>query len=57
MDTSPIKWRQRPDMTIAVDWDAVKTTTQTNGEQDVFVLIYYYNNRCCKQSFLCLEYF
>ena len=21
LDKSPIKWRERPDMTIAVDWD------------------------------------
>ena len=25
---SPIKWRQRPDMTIAVDWDARKASNQ-----------------------------
>ena len=26
---SPIKWRQRPDMTIAVDWDAKHQFKQT----------------------------
>ena len=27
---SPIKWRQRPDMTIAVDWDVKHPFKQTN---------------------------
>ena len=27
---SPIKWRQRPDMTIAVGWDAKHQLKQTN---------------------------
>ena len=27
---SPIKWRQRPDMTIAVDWDVKHQFKQTN---------------------------
>ena len=27
---SPIKWRQRPDMTIAVDWDVKHLFKQTN---------------------------
>ena len=30
---SPIKWGQRPDMTIAVDWDAKsQVETKTNAE-------------------------
>ena len=29
---SPIKWRRRPDMTIAVDWDA-KPEIKTNKKQ------------------------
>ena len=29
---SPIKWRQRPDMTIAVDWDVKHQFNQTNFE-------------------------
>ena len=28
--TNPIKWRQRPDMTIAVDWDIKHQFKQTN---------------------------
>ena len=28
----PIKWRQRPDMTIAVDWDVNHQFTQTNKQ-------------------------
>ena len=27
---SPIKWRKRPDMTIAVDWDVKHKFKQTN---------------------------
>ena len=27
---SPIKWRQRPDMTLAVDWDVKHQFKQTN---------------------------
>ena len=27
---SPIKWRQRPDMTFAVDWDVKHQFKQTN---------------------------
>ena len=29
LGTSPINWRQRPDMTIAVDWDAKHQFKQT----------------------------
>ena len=32
---SPIKWRQRPDMTIAVDWDVKHQFNQTN-KQNIF---------------------
>ena len=34
---SPIKWRQRPDMALAVDWD-VKHHFQTNKNNNVLVL-------------------
>ena len=30
---SPIKWRQRPDMTLAVDWDVKHQLKQTNHHQ------------------------
>ena len=30
LDKSPIKWRQRPDMTIAVDWDVFAFTMYSN---------------------------
>ena len=36
---SHIKWRQRPDMTIAVDWDVkhqFKVTIQTLFEYNIF---------------------
>ena len=29
---SPIKWRQRPDMTLAVDWDVKHQFKQTNKQ-------------------------
>ena len=29
---SPIKWRQRPGMTIAVDWDVKLASIQTNKQ-------------------------
>ena len=29
---SPIKWRQRPDMTIAVDWDVKHQFKQTHNQ-------------------------
>ena len=29
LDESPIKWRQRPDMTLAVDWDVKHQFKQT----------------------------
>ena len=29
---SPIKWRQRPDMTVAVDWDVQHQFKQTNKQ-------------------------
>ena len=31
---SPIKWRQRPDMTLAVDWDVKHQLKQTNKHPD-----------------------
>ena len=36
---SPIKWRQRPDMTLAVDWDVKHQLKQTNKQ----VLKYMYS--------------
>ena len=30
LGSSPIKWRQRPDMTIVVDWDVKHQFKQTN---------------------------
>ena len=35
---SPIKWRQRPDMTLAVDWDVKHQLKQTNKKR---ILNYY----------------
>ena len=32
LDRSPVKWRQRPDMNIAVDWDAKPQIKQTNKQ-------------------------
>ena len=32
---SPIKWRQRPDMTIAVDWDVKHQFKQTNKTSQI----------------------
>ena len=34
---SPIKWRQRPDMTIAVDWDVKHQFKQTNNLIQLYV--------------------
>ena len=31
---SPIKWSQRPDMTLAVDWDVTHQFKQTNKQLD-----------------------
>ena len=33
LGSCPIKWRQRPDMTIAVDWDAKPELKQTNKHE------------------------
>ena len=30
LDKSPIKWKERPDMTIVVDWDVKHRFKQTN---------------------------
>ena len=35
---SPIKWRQRSDMTIAVDWDVKHQFKQTNKQTNKRVL-------------------
>ena len=32
LDKSPVKWRKRLDMTIAVDWDVKHQFKQTNKE-------------------------
>ena len=32
LDRSPIKWRQRPDKTLAVDWDVKYQFKQTNKQ-------------------------
>ena len=37
---SPIKWRQRPDMTIAVDWDVKHQFNQTNKRCSDVAYIY-----------------
>ena len=39
LSKSPIKWRQRPDMTIAVDWDVKHQFNQTKlfGYYDIFI--------------------
>ena len=34
---SPIKWRQRPDMTFAVDWDVKHQFKQTNALLNVLL--------------------
>ena len=39
LDTSPIKWRQCPDMTTAVDRDAKPQLKQTNKRKKL--LVYY----------------
>ena len=31
----PLKWRQRPDMTIAVDWDVKHKFKQTNSFREI----------------------
>ena len=36
---SPIKWRQRPDMTLSVDWDVKHQFKQTN--KHIFVRLEY----------------
>ena len=38
MTSSPIKWRERPNMTIAVDWDAkpqLNSNKQTNKQTNI----------------------
>ena len=39
MGKSPIKWRQRPNMTIAVDWDVKHQFKQTNKQ-------FFFQNTC-----------
>ena len=31
---SPIKWRQRPDITLAIDWDVKHQFKQTNKRKN-----------------------
>ena len=38
---SPMKWRQRPDMTIAVDWDVKHQFKQTNKQTKFSLMIIY----------------
>ena len=42
---SPIEWRQRPDMTIAVEWDVKHRLKQTN-KQNITVLENSENESC-----------
>ena len=37
---SPIKWRQRPDMAIAVDWDVKHQFNQTNKIYCIITLLF-----------------
>ena len=37
---SPIKWRKRPDMTLAVDWDVKHQFKQTNSDNMTDVLMH-----------------
>ena len=37
-----MKWRQRPDMTLAVDWDVKHQFKQTNKQTKPVRLILYY---------------
>ena len=41
---SPIKWRQRPDMTLAVDWDVKHQLKKTNLNEHYFLFLLQYNS-------------
>ena len=51
---SPIKLRQRPDMTIAVDWDVQHQFKQTNNKKQTckWNLIFYKSGRSNTDDYL-----
>ena len=48
---SPIKWRQRPDLTIAVDWDVKQMSFQMRGSMPIRIMRNRWVVRVIKQSF------
>ena len=43
---SPIKWREFPDMTIAVDWDVMHQFKQTNTQYRAPLSVQYNKHKC-----------
>ena len=48
---SPIKWRQRPDMTLAVDWDVKHQFKQTKLFKHTILLSYQFHSCTLKWRF------